>query len=35
MDRLAGAPSSLEFLRRFDFPPPQQAFDQAFASGND
>jgi hypothetical protein len=33
MDRLAGAPQSLEFLRRFDFEPPQASFDAAFSSG--
>jgi hypothetical protein len=35
MDRLAGAPQSLEFLRRFDFDPPQASFDAAFSSGSD
>jgi hypothetical protein len=32
MDRLAGAPSALEFLRGFDFDPPQASFDTAFSS---
>ena len=30
MDRLHGAPEALEFLRRFDFPPPSAAFDAVF-----
>jgi hypothetical protein len=33
MDRLRGAPSALEFLRGFDYEPPQTAFDTAFSSG--
>ncbi len=33
MDRLAGAPSALEFLRGFDYEPPQTSFDTAFSSG--
>ena len=33
MDRLAGAPSALEFLKRFDFDLPQSSFDSAFGSG--
>ncbi len=33
MDRLAGAPSALAFLRGFDYAPPQVAFDTAFGSG--
>jgi sugar phosphate isomerase/epimerase len=32
MDRLAGAPQSLAFLRGFDFEPPSAAFDAAFSS---
>jgi sugar phosphate isomerase/epimerase len=32
MDRLAGAPQSLTFLRGFDFEPPQAAFDAAFST---
>jgi sugar phosphate isomerase/epimerase len=32
MDRLAGAPGALEFLRRFDYDPPQSSFDAAFSS---
>ncbi|GLZ78401.1 xylose isomerase [Actinorhabdospora filicis] len=31
MDRLAGAPEALEFLRRHAFEPPRAAFDAAFA----
>ena len=34
MDRVAGAPQSLEFLRRFDFEPAQASFDAAFSSGS-
>ena len=35
MDRLAGAPQALAFLRQFDFEPPAaQAFDAAFSPGN-
>ena len=34
MDRLAGAPEALAFLRRFDFEPPAASFDAAFSSGN-
>ncbi|GAA3685090.1 sugar phosphate isomerase/epimerase [Arthrobacter ginkgonis] len=30
MDRLQGAPEALAFLKRFDFTPPQAAFDAAF-----
>ena len=33
MDRLAGAPGALEFLRGFDYEPPAAAFDTAFNSG--
>ena len=33
MDRLAGAPSALAFLRGFDYDPPQVAFDTAFSAG--
>jgi sugar phosphate isomerase/epimerase len=33
MDRLAGAPASLAFLRQFDFEPPSASFDAAFSSG--
>ena len=33
MDRLAGAPESLAFLRQFDFEPPAASFDAAFSSG--
>ncbi|GAA4685016.1 sugar phosphate isomerase/epimerase family protein [Nocardioides nanhaiensis] len=32
MDRLHGAPEALQFLRRFDFPPPTASFDAAFSS---
>jgi hypothetical protein len=32
MDRLAGAPQSLTFLRGFDFEPPSAAFDAAFST---
>ena len=35
MDRLAGAAEAITFLRRFDFDPPQAAFDAAFSSGRD
>jgi sugar phosphate isomerase/epimerase len=31
MDRLAGAPEALAFLRRLDFEPPGRGFDEAFA----
>jgi sugar phosphate isomerase/epimerase len=31
MDRLHGAPEALEFLRRFDYPPPTASFDAAFS----
>ena len=31
MDRLHGAPEALQFLRRFDYPPPSAAFDAAFS----
>jgi sugar phosphate isomerase/epimerase len=31
MDRLAGAPEALNYLRRFDFEPPQASFDAAFS----
>jgi sugar phosphate isomerase/epimerase len=34
MDRLRGAPESLEHLRRLDFDPPQTAFDAAFGSAD-
>ncbi len=34
MDRLAGAPSALSFLRAFDYDPPRVAFDAAFSSGS-
>jgi sugar phosphate isomerase/epimerase len=32
MDRLAGAPEALAYLRRFDLEPPQASFDAAFSS---
>ena len=32
MDRMRGAPEAVEFVRRTDFDPSQQAFDAAFAS---
>jgi sugar phosphate isomerase/epimerase len=35
MDRLTGAAEAITFLRRFDFDPPQAAFDAAFSSGRD
>jgi hypothetical protein len=31
MDRLAGAPEALSYLRRFDIEPPQASFDAAFS----
>ncbi len=34
MDRLAGAPSALSFLRAFDYDPPRVAFDTAFSAGS-
>lgn len=33
MDRLVGAPESLEFVRKLLFDPPEAAFDAAFSSG--
>jgi sugar phosphate isomerase/epimerase len=32
MDRLAGAPGALSFLRGFDYEPPQSSFDAAFGT---
>jgi hypothetical protein len=32
MDRLAGAPEALAYLRHFEFEPPQSSFDAAFSS---
>ena len=34
MDRLAGVPTALAFLRAFDYDPPRVAFDTALSSGS-